>query len=448
MSDSEDDNHRPVYRSVMAPPPPSRQPSSEGAALFGLGADHILNLTPSNPTHGGGPWWGLAGSTKTTQPTAHRSGDDTADAPFLSRNGTREGQPGTFFPPMPVSNDMMFHMGSDAPLRPTRARTTPPSLRSPLYSPTKSPPHERVTDADVEVLADEWARMKVQAEEMRSNLATSMQAMQQLAANNDSILQDLRSGDFRGGSSASPLSAEAKSTFLEPRRHVSEQSTVMVVMSDHSDEEGEEAQEENEGGAIVVQSVDSDSDDDDLHDPHAVLYRGGEASPDIPLRSRSCLSTSSCPSDASAQASPARGYSWPQAGDVSAACGKRSRSFVSQLAAQPLHPSKQRSQPSSLRTTSPLPEAKAEVEMARIEELKALISAEKAELAQLMSAYKENEIALSQLREINKNLIEEVQRVRQTAAACGAAENHSRGGEVFGHESSDQVTSAVAMATH
>lgn len=192
-----------------------------------------------------------------------------------------------------------------------------------------------------------------------------------------------------------------------------------------------------------------DEDEDGPHyrdvDPSQPIYRS-ELDDDwdeesiLPYRSASCNSQASlASSDGSAtpQASPMRsharggpsprrgpspGRGWPprpatfdDAGinAVEPLPGKRSRSFTSQLAAQPLHPAKQRSQPSSLRTTSPLPDAKAD--LARIEELKALIASEKVELARLKKAYTENEKALSNLREMNAKLRAEVARARESA---------------------------------
>jgi len=203
--------------------------------------------------------------------------------------------------------------------------------------------------------------------------------------------------------------------------------TVMVVMSDEDeDEEGDDdgADADDEVGAEAGAFATMLSDDDDDDRP---VYRGDAL---LPSRDISCSSSTYTVSPSPSPQKGTRGGppSFPKAkpADMVLAPGKRNRSFTSQLAAEPLHPAKQRSQPTSQRTTSPLQDESA-VERARIAELKLLIETERRELERLVDACRENEAVIARLKEMNASLIAEVSRVRESRMLLHSQE---RGGGV------------------
>jgi len=95
----------------------------------------------------------------------------------------------------------------------------------------------------------------------------------------------------------------------------------------------------------------------------------------------------------------------PTLASASAPGSKRSRSLHSELLAQPLQPTKQHSAPSS--RSSPTAEHQ------RVQQLRELIQAEKAEREALLAAFRENEETLQRLQERNRLLLAEVERLKQ-----------------------------------
>ena len=93
---------------------------------------------------------------------------------------------------------------------------------------------------------------------------------------------------------------------------------------------------------------------------------------------------------------------------------KRSRSFLSEFIVQPLQPAKQRSAPSS--RSSPT------AEQQRVQQLRELIAAEKAEREALLVQFRENQRTLARLQEVNASLLAEVARLK---AQRGALEEPS-----------------------
>ena len=172
----------------------------------------------------------------------------------------------------------------------------------------------------------------------------------------------------------------------------------MVVMSDESDEDEEDEDDAHHALGTVYREAPvyrggDDEDDEDSDDEKAPpVYRNLSSASYTTCASQTMSPRTMAAIDGMAVSAPA----------------KRGRSFGSEAAALPPPPTKQRSQPSSRRTTSPPPNEQAD--LIRIEFLKAKIAAEKAELSNLMQAYRENEEALRQIRLINATLLADLRR--------------------------------------
>jgi len=288
----------------------------------------------------------------------------------------------------------------------------------------------------VDELANQWARMKVQASELRNQLATSQQRMQHITAANAGILRELRSGFAAPSDTVAaevPAASVAQSVASSLPAHagiegsgqeaVDEPATkTLMVVVDAGEEDEEDEGESDFGidgededdepvvyrGEPVYRGALLSEDEDEDEDMSSTVYRGAfyqcasdPSAPTVPFRGAS--ESSSCNSSPHQVCKIA--CQWPSSPSSCASGGsKRSRSMTSSLAAQPLHPMKH---PSSRKTSSPPPEHE------RVEDLKSLIEIEKNECAKLMAAYHENEEALTRLKEVNAGLMAEVNRLRQ-----------------------------------
>jgi len=432
---SDSDDEKPVYRSVgllffapaahkeaaekrtmpppcMLPPPPTRQNSSEATGLppfCGVLADSNADSNP-HP----GPWWGTRRAGESTLPTPP-SHDDHADV----------------LGPGPAGPEQFaFHIGSDGPMLPRRAASSPPpsvTRRSPGASREEARARKGAGDDDeLDGLSLQWARLKLEADELRTNLATSVRTMEELAASNESILQELRSSDPPSASAGADLPCGESSALAAHATGgpelIADETTIVVMSGDEEDEEDEEDEggdaDDDEDGAELGSFAATLSDDEDDDGP---VYRGHE----MPSRDISCNSSTYTASPSPSPPKGPRGGppSFPKAkaANMALAPGKRNRSFTSQLAAEPLHPAKQRSQPTSQRTTSPLLDEGA-AERARIHELKQLIQTERRELERLIDAYRENEVVIARLKEMNALLIAEITAVRKARELHEAAQ--------------------------
>lgn len=478
-SDSEDDDH-PVYRSFvpahdMLPPPPSRHNSAEFGGLS-LGAA-ATPLVWHGAASGGGiwPWDGAQG--KASAPTVPSPRSDAPDAPHLSRQITREER--FDFPP-PLDGEVLFHMGS----RP-ETRASPPRSRraSPAHSETVSPDAEpllqdtlpapplnvtppaltpsafRASDGDVGVfvalhatgmhrrsqsegavsvddliddLAHEWARLKLETNELRTLFSSAAVTMEQLAASNASIMADvtaIRTGPHTTLPPPSPAelpqAIAAAAAAARPPIPSALAPDAVPAAAAHLAPSEQRPLGLPRGSAVVVEDEGADlSDDDDASDGDGgdgasrmhgdgdlgngedepmYVYRGLSASPPPlnPDDSESC-------SHAAATATLHGGRSC-----ASSSSAKRGRSHTSELAAEPLHPAKQSSEPSSrVRSSRGSPSA----EQMQVVQLRELIQTEQAEREALLQAFRENQVTLERLRRTNAELLAELARLRQSNA--------------------------------
>lgn len=328
---------------------------------------------------------------------------------------------------LPSTDGGVFHIGSEAPvpvpIRARRTRSLPSRSTSPRHippSPATSRDEPRGLDdagegdedylqkltSQLEAVNLEGQALQAAALALRSQIETDMA---QLVACNDGKVMNARS---QLEPSTEPAACDGTGA---SEGTVTSDETKVVVMSDESDDEaGEDDGEEGAVGEEVIMPFEGgpvyrgvmDDDDDDV-----LVYR------DLSYCSSTYVSPVCSPQNHKwgSTASRTQPSSWPQK-PSELAPGKRNRSFTS---SQPLPPAKQLSQPTSRRTTSPLPD-KVDADARRIEELKARIHEAKQRNARLVEEIEANNKILTQLREENIRLREELQSALQTRGA-GAA---------------------------
>ena len=287
---------------------------------------------------------------------------------------------------------------------------------------------EGVLDELVDCLADEWARIKLGNTELRSS-CTSV-AQNSLTISNMNKLMAQMAVDLDGSGGAASPQIETRNNEGEgivrcgPRSYrrsgtVAATSMPSVPMLAHaaapppllpplaspsamgSPDILPPCVESSVSSStpVIVIAAGEDADDKEVADDN-------EDAEDRPVDSSS-----------GAAASADTGRSSPRVSPMALAPGsKRSRSFLSEFIVQPLQPAKQRSAPSS--RSSPT------AEQQRVQQLRELIAAEKAEREALLVQFRENQSTLARLQEVNAFLLAEVARLK---AQRGALEETSSG---------------------
>lgn len=246
-----------------------------------------------------------------------------------------------------------------------RGKSVPSGLIA--FSPRPSEPMPSIqgsrgssTGDELDELVHEWARLRVETGELRKRNAAASEGLELLSSNNAQIRAAL-------GTPAPPPFVAAVAPVQPP--------PAMMPSPERR-------------GAVVVVEESFDDDDDEL------LAEGEEDDEEDVM-----VVTQPSATDAATQPEPEP--------EPLGAGGKRSRSIASELIAEPLHPAKQTLEPAN--RTSPA------LQHTRLDELRALIAAERAERSKLLAAFDHNETLLAQLRRDNAALMHELKELKEAS---------------------------------